>query len=166
MQILRAGMVILGLTVGLGQIAGAQQTGELAQAPLPTQLLAAKKVFLSNGPGEGLVPRGEAEAAYNLSYAGMKSWGAYELVGAPADADLVFEFRYSLLVGGGISQYFRLVILDPKTHVVLWSLGEAVEPANMASTARKNFARAITELVNDVKRLVGAPVAAGDAVKK
>ena len=32
---------------------------------------------------------------YNEFYAAMKSWGRYELVSSPADADMVFEIRFA-----------------------------------------------------------------------
>ena len=40
------------------------------------------------------VPGGSNEP-YNRFYAAMKSWGRYELVASPADADWVFEIRFT-----------------------------------------------------------------------
>ena len=39
---------------------------------------------------------GGPDRAYNEFYAAMKTWGRYELVAAPRDADLVFEIRLTV----------------------------------------------------------------------
>ena len=63
-------------------------------APPPQQILATKKVFISNGGGEdgAKAPwtgyRGAPDRAHNEFYAGMKSWGRYQIVEAPGEADL------------------------------------------------------------------------------
>jgi hypothetical protein len=65
----------------------------------------------------------------------MKSWGRYQLVGNPEDADLVFEIRLTVFrpqrsqpLGGGNNEaydsQFQLTIRDVKTHVILWGLTE------------------------------------------
>jgi hypothetical protein len=58
------------------------------------------------------------------------------------------------------------VILDPKTHVTLWSFFEEVHPAARAATERKNFDEAVNTLVADLKKLVAPVTAPGDARKK
>src|ERR1035441_8663261 len=62
-------------------------------APIPSQILTAKKVFISNAGGEydAGIWSGGRERSYNEFYAAMKSWGRYELVSSPGDADLVFQ---------------------------------------------------------------------------
>jgi hypothetical protein len=103
---------------------------------MPAQIAAAKRVFISNASGESNVSAGVSELTYNEFYAAMKSWGAYELMSGPAEADLVFEIRFSYALGptnvtnggGGSSLYqqFWLVVLEPKTHVVLWALTQSI----------------------------------------
>ena len=149
--------------------AGAQTSPPAPAAPIPVQIPTGKKVFISNAGSdtETDVP----DLTYNRFYADVKNWGKYELVPAPADADLVFEISFlaptgpiSVTGGSGISSvntHFRLVILDPKTHVVLWTLKEQVRPANRVSTERKNYDQAMTNLVDDLKKLAGG--AAGGA---
>jgi hypothetical protein len=44
-------------------------------------------------------------------------------------------------------------MLDTKTHVVLWVVTEPVQGAGFESNARKNFDRAMTSLVGNVKKL-------------
>jgi hypothetical protein len=135
----------------------AQQASNPAPAPVPLQILTARKVFVSNGDGDEMfnVPN----LTYNTFYAAMKSWGKYELVPAPADADLVFEVRFV------ISPYpvLRLVILDPKTHVVLWHMVDAVQTWSREATGRKNFDQGMTTLVEEVKMLTSHDLPAGNA---
>jgi hypothetical protein len=138
-------------------------------APVPPLILNAKTVFLSNA-GMDVNPAGTsseydggATRFYNEFYAAMKSWGRFQLVPAPADADLIFEIRFTDPTGPGNSegakpgapgaQKFRLVILDPKTHIKLWALTEFVEAAILQGNRNKNFEKAMDALVNDVKTL-------------
>jgi hypothetical protein len=133
-------------------------------APIPAPIFTAKKVFISNASGEVAVPAGTPDVTYNEFCAAVKSWGRYELVSAPSDADLVFEIQFALVIGptdvtkgsGDSRQSFqiRLTILDPKTHVVLWPIVRTVRPWNLAATGRKNFDQAMANLVDDLKKLV------------
>lgn len=75
----------------------------LAAAPVPGAMLAAQKVFISNGGGESFetvidetVFNGGPDRPYNEFYADMRGWGHYEIVSSPADADLVFEVSWVL----------------------------------------------------------------------
>jgi hypothetical protein len=102
--------------------------------------------------------------AYDEFYLAMKTWGQYELVLAPADADLAFEITSANPVGSNDPQV-RMLILDPKTHVTLWACTEPIQGASRAATARKNFQLAVTDLVEDVKKLMAQPqTAAGPPV--
>lgn len=144
------------------------------QAPVPAPLLNAKKVFISNaGADSGLFPHpfsGDPDRPYNQFYAGVKSWGRYELVDDPADADLVFELHLSSPSGpqnpnkqNGASDplpMFRLTILDRRTHYVLWALTESVGFAYLQKTHDHNFDLALAAITDDVKRLTSVPVAA------
>jgi len=121
-------------------------------APLPSQIVTAKKVFISNAGGDfdSNLWSGGPDRAYNGFYAGIKNWGRYELVGVPSDADMVLEFS---LVGTPLpNALFRVVLLDPKTHVVLWTVSEGI-PLGLKKTRDKNFDSAIDKLVDDLKAL-------------
>src|ERR1700760_4466789 len=132
-------------------------------APVPPVLLSAKKVFLSNaGADSGLFPHpfsGDPDRAFNQFYADVLSWGRYQLVATPAEADLVFELQLSAPSGPsnadkskGASDplpMFRLVIYDKTTHYFLWALTEAIAPASLQKTHDRNFDEAITSLVLD-----------------
>jgi hypothetical protein len=126
-------------------------------APLPAQIQAAKRVFISNAGGE-LKDwfNGGPNRCYNQFYAAMKDWGHYELVAAPADADLIFEIH-----AGGLYltereeiPKFELVIYDPKTHVVLWAFAERLDLALLKGHRDENFDKGINKLMERVKQLV------------
>jgi hypothetical protein len=123
-------------------------------APLPGQILAAKKVFISNGGQDSWLdydPKHDPSLTYNEFYGDIKSWGKYELVSTPADADVVFEIH--LLFQDHLLQ-LRLLILDPRSHITLWTLNQNTSVANRDATARKNFDKAVNALVEALKVLV------------
>jgi hypothetical protein len=143
-------------------------------APVPPALLNAKTVFVSNaGADSGLFPHpfsGDPDRAYNEFYAAVQSWGRYQLVGEPSEADVVFELRLLAPYGpssprkqNGASDplpMFRLVIFDRKTHFVLWALTESITVAYLQKTHDNNFDLALAALTLDLKRLAGAPPSA------
>lgn len=148
---------------------GAQPQSEAGSAPVPAPIVSAKKVFISNAGGrcspfgrEGF--NGGPNRPYSQFNVAMKGWGRYEVVAAPADADLVFEIAFTCpaagvnvvkgdSIGASYDPQLRLVILDVKTHITLWGITEHVEPANKQSNRDKNFDRAMSQLVGDLKRL-------------
>ncbi len=152
-------------------IAAAKKVADPPAAPIPVQILTGKKVFISNG--ESTAATGVPNLTYDEFYADMKSWGKYELVLAPADADLVFEIRFVACTGnadvvnglGGPSfeTQLHLLILDPKTRIVLWAFTRHVEGAILEGTARSNFDGAMGMLVENLKTLTTPPAAAPDA---
>jgi hypothetical protein len=155
--------------------AGAQAPAPpVSLAPVPPALLHARTVFISNaGADSGLFPHpfsGDPDRAYNEFYAGIQSWGRYQLVADPSEADVVFELR--LIAPNGPSTpnkqngasdplpMFRLVIFDRKTHYVLWALTESIMVALLQKTHDNNFDLALTALTLDLKRLASAPLSA------
>lgn len=155
----------------------AAQQGQ-ATAPVPAQIGSARRVFISN-VGEGCSPFGQtafsggAGRPYNQFYAAMKTWGRYELAPSPEDADLDFEINLAcpaagenVVKGGSTGPTYdpqlRLLILDVRTHIVLWGIAEHVEVAILQGNRDKNFDRALAQLVTDLKQLtVGQPAPAG-----
>ncbi len=147
----------------------AQQPTDPPRAPVPVQIITGKKAFISNASGESVTPAGVADLTYNQFYDSMKSWGRYELVSVPADADLVLEIRYEAPMGpvnvssgnGGSGQYpqIRLSILDPKTHMILWAFTEPVRQVRKHATELQNFKEALATLMADVRTLA-APASA------
>lgn len=138
-------------------------TEETPAAPVPAQIITGKKIFISNAQGESSAVTAAPNQTYNEFYAAMKEWGRYELVVTPAEAELIFEIRFSVSqgpmrvsLGNGMSPQepqVRLVIFDPRTHVVLWAFTELVKQAALTANERKNFKLTLDKVVNDVKEL-------------
>jgi len=158
-------VIFLGLALG----ANAQQPKSSAPAPVPPQILAAHKVFVSNGGGESFetvigqtVFNGGPDRPYNQFYEAMKDWGRYELVPSPADADLVFEVSWALADTGlrlPVLCQLRLIVIDPKTQITLWTFTQYVRGAVLLGNRDKNFDQAMTTVVNHLK-VLAAPSAA------
>ena len=158
------------MACGAAAAPGAQSPSATPAAPRPSQIFSAKTVFISNTSGRQATYPGISELTYDGFYAAMKSWGKYQLVSEPANADLIFEIRYATALGptnvsggnGGSGQYaeFDLTILDTKTHVVLWALSETVTPIKHKSD-QESLEQALANLVADTKKLVstGSPTA-------
>lgn len=144
----------------LGALLAQAQT---KNAPVPTQILAARKVFISNVGADPDVTEtfkrlGQSSQPYDRFYAEMKTWGRYELVSSPADAELVFEIRFSapLLDCEKVTTYapqYRLSIVDVKTHFTLWMLSAPVEGAFRKATFEKNLSQGMATLMADLKQL-------------
>ena len=126
----------------------AKKPDEPAVAPIPIQITTARKVFISYGIGDA--DPGAPNLTYNEFYALMKGWGKFELMRAPADADLIFEIRF---VSGISDAQLLLTIVDPKTHVVLWPFVQHVEHSSRESGRRKKFDEAMDDLIGDLKKL-------------
>ncbi len=177
---------LLSLTLVLASLqirAFAAEVKEAPPAPIPTQILVAKKVFIANAGGD--IPwsdsplfSGGQDRAYNQFYAAMKTLGRYELVGAPAEADLLFEIQFlapplagvaaarpDSLAGTPYDPQFRLFICDPKTNALLWSATEHAPWAVLQGNRDKNYDQALGRIVTDVQRLSLPPAPAGEANK-
>jgi hypothetical protein len=133
-KLLKAAVLCLGLAIPIlyGPICAAQQAKPAPPAPIPSQILTAKKVFIANGGGDesrndDALFSGGPDRAYNEFYGAMKTWGRYELVGSPEDADLILEIRQAVVQfqqkrvlgeseSAASDSQFRLVIREAKTH--------------------------------------------------
>lgn len=151
------------------------QAKPVPPAPFPAQITNGKKVFVSNAGGDtNRLFSGEPRRLYDQFYAALKSWGRYELVGSPVEADLVFEIGFSNpFVGEDVSggdktsvssrsvsdPQFRLVIIDPGTRVTLWVFTQHIGRALFQGNRDKNFDQALSFLVNDLRNVAGQPVA-------
>jgi hypothetical protein len=169
MRAFRVGLIVcLGVAALMFESGSvAQEASPIAMAPVPPQLVNAKTVFISNaGSDRGLFPHpftGDPDRAYNEFYAGVVSWGRYQLVASPGEADLVFELQLTAPNGPsnadkqkGASDplpMLRLVIYDRPTHYALWALTESIAPAALQKTHDHNFDEAVTALVLDAGRL-------------
>ena len=176
-------IVLFCIAVFLLQVrAVAQKEKPAPAAPVPAQIVVAKKVFVANaGSDEWAYSdgpfHGARDRAYDQFYAALKDSGRYELVTAPADADLLFEIEFSVpsatsqvdrsVVQGFLPEpfdpRFRLVIRDPKTGAVLWALTEHIQWAILQGNRDKNFDHGLAKLVVEVRDLTGQSVAPGEA---
>jgi len=173
---------VVGLSVAMvlpfGATCAAQQKKAKDQAPtpapIPAQILAAKKVFIANGGGdesgyEAATYSGGPDRAYNEFYAVMKAWGRYELVASPGEADLVFEIRFIVFQpehphglkedDPGVDAQMRFAIRDAKSGQKLWGLTAHARAAVLQSNRDKNFEEALGAVVVEAKRIAG-PAAA------
>jgi hypothetical protein len=155
--------VVLAIALLSIPLLSAEQPADPPSAPRPAQVLDAKKIYISNAEPVPTPFFGATDRPYDAFYAAMKSWGRYELVFRPADADLVVEIRYVLQ--GGVGQ-MRLVIIDPKTHVTLWAFAENIAVAARKATAIKNINSAVAALETDLKNLATPPATPPDTPGK
>jgi hypothetical protein len=149
--------------------------GVVPPAPVPAELLSAKKIFVSNGGADsGLFPHpfsGDPNRGYNELFAALRAVGQYELVSTPAEADLVLELRLVAPNGpkDANKQYgsadplpmFRLVVYDRRSHFVLWTFTNSVQIAFKQQTHDHNFDTAISDLVADFQALTRVPRVSG-----
>lgn len=166
---LRAGLCFTVLLLQTAFVEAAQPK-PAAPGPLPTQIATAQKVFIANGGedqpfSEDILFSGGSERAYDKFYAAMKAWGKYELVGSPADADLLVEIELQSPRGGPAiatmtvaeappyDPQFRVTIRDAKTNALLWTVIEHVQWAILHGNRDKNFDLAMARLVSDVQGL-------------
>ncbi len=155
-------MVCLGFAMLLVTVpALLAQTVAASAAPLPSQIVTAKKIFISNTGGgfDSSAWSGGPDRIYNEFYAAMKSWGRYEFVSAPGDADLVLDVN---VIRDSVVWQFKLEILDPKTRIVLWTQYEPIKVTVSQKTRDKNFDDTINKLVTDLKTLTAQPAATGN----
>ena len=182
-RIMKRGMVCAVLAIACVGVPGlrAQDQKELP-APVPAQIFIARRVFVSNAGDETLGEfSGGPDRAYNQLYAALKGLGRYELVAAPADAELVFEISFATRIlgenvsgGGGTAvsnrtlkdPQIRLAIRDLKTHVLLWTFTEHVQTALLQGNRDKNFDQALAALVNDIRNVAGQPAPTGSGRSK
>lgn len=170
LRVIKLGIVFVAMLWACVPATRAQVPTRTAEAPVPVQIIAAKKVFISNGgvdtPVLAATKRaGAPDQGYNQFYAAMKSWGRYELVATPADADLVFEIRFTAPISEfqKVTTYepqFGLTIMDAKTHFTLWTITEPVQGAFRKATWSRNVNQGVADLIDDIRRLAGPSVGA------
>jgi len=142
---------------------------DIPAAPLPGIVVNAKKIFLSNGGGSNL--------AYDAFYAKMKEWGKYEIVGSPAEAELIVELSFRVedkgtRVWSSTNTYNKttqvhstqivdpqliLTIYDAKTGNSLWSETDHRRLARREKNREKETVNSAQRLVDDLKNRVSIP---------
>jgi len=170
---LRLSVVIAALSMCFALPVSGQQRSSAAKgvntlaAPVPTPLLNGKRAFISYEQGDVTAfpsaYSGGPERAYSEFFAQMKTWGRFELVLDPSDADVVFAVRFVDSPGLSVPQ-IRVGISDGKTHVALWGFVEQVDPAFFKKHRDASFSDSVQLLVADVQQLL-TPAATPVAVK-
>ena len=137
------------------------------QGPVPVQIAAAHNVFLVNDGADANFPI-SADSSYNEIYSRLQSWGHFQLVGSPAEADLVFRLRGIGPITGvtgdrnGVysidSPAFQLTIKDPKTNVTLWTITSPVQIAGRKKSRDRWLNMALVNMVSRIKVLANQPL--------
>lgn len=143
------------------------QTAPPQQAPVPAEIAAAHTVFLVNNGADANFPI-SADDAYNDVYNALQSWGHFQLVTSPDQADLVFQLRdiapITGVIGDRNSVYaingpaFRLAIKNPKTNVTLWTITSPAQVFGRRASRERWLDIDVTNLVSRVKVLANQPL--------
>jgi hypothetical protein len=162
--------LVLILFASVSSIAPSQRTRkDIPAAPLPSAIVNANKVFLSNGGGSNL--------AYDAFYSAMKTWGKYQIVGSPDDADLIVELAYRVVdrgtrvwsstntYNGATDVHSReitdpqlvLTIYDAKTKNSLWSTIDHRRLARREKNREKETINSAERLVDELKTRAAVP---------
>jgi len=159
-----ASLVLILATLQLPLSVAQNKPAAAPPAPIPTQILAAKKVFIANAGGDQMGPddpqfTGGPDRAYNQFYAAMKSWGRFEIVNSPAEADLLLEIRQEVGVsvtsrGAGYIPLYRLAIRDPKSNALLWGFNIQSEFGLGQGNSDRIFDQVVDRLVMQLRVLV------------
>jgi hypothetical protein len=148
--------------------APAAKRKDVPMAPLPSKIVAAKKVFLANGGGNDL--------AYDALYGAVKDWPRFEIVDSPPAADIIIEIRYvtedhgtrvwstTNASTGATNVHSRqivdpqlvLTIFDPISKESLWSTVEHRRLARLEKNREKETINAAEKLVSNLKARLGA----------
>jgi hypothetical protein len=118
------------LPIGLGGV-NHPPAPSAPSGPVPARIASAHNVLLTNvgvSARLGLDPN----QLYNDIHSRLSQWGYYQLVSTPQEADLIFQLdeidpRNGTNVTPGTDAYnrtpsFRIVILDAKTGIALWTV--------------------------------------------
>lgn len=159
----------LAAALSLATAGFAQMPAYTDAGPIPQAITKAKTIFISNaGSDSGLFPEpfsGDPDRAYTEFYAALAANRHFDLVDNPAYADLVLELRLFAPYGPADPNkqkgaadprpMFRLVIYDPKSHYILWTVTQSIELAYLQRTHDKNFDAALTNVFNQFLQITG-----------
>lgn len=152
---------VLALTL-LSALPAVAKTHIAPPAPLPAQVTQAKTVFLLNGGGN--------DAAFDEFYQDVKSWGKYQIVGSPDQADIVLTLHYAWFDDGETSTAYynaythqtntnttedhhaqvQLSVYDARTKQPLWSTDDGPK-SYLRWRYKKEVLKAVDRVVEDMK---------------
>ena len=148
--------------------ARASKRKAVPEAPIPDFILNAHKVFVTNGGGNPL--------AFDEFYSQLKTWGRYQLVGAPSEAQVILEVKYFVVDEGtrissatntytGKTQVYSREMIDPqlqlniydaKTKDLLWSVTDHKRLARLERNREKESINSADRLAAGLKERVEA----------
>ncbi len=150
----------------------AKDKKDLQKAPLPSELLSAKKVFIAKGVGAtAFTVEGGFDMAFDAFYTDMKSWGRYVIADEPEDADLVMQVSYTAASGGThvygstntatnqtnvyssqiLNLELTLVVYDGHSKTELWSTSVAPGTARRKKNQEKEMIKAGEKLAANLQ---------------
>jgi len=138
------------------------------EAPIPDFVVNARKVFVANAGGNPL--------AFDEFYSELKTWGRYQLVGSPSEAEVILEVRYFVVEEGtrvssstntytGQTQVYshhmtdpelQLNIYDARTKDLLWSVIDHKRLARLEKNREKESINSADRLAAGLKERVEA----------
>jgi hypothetical protein len=155
----------------------AKDRKDIPKAPLPSELVTAKKVFLAKGAGANAhTVEGGFDLAFDAFYSEMKSWGRYAITDKPEDADLIMEISYKVTEGGPrvwsstntsnnqtdvystqtFDAQLTLMVYDSHTKTALWSTTVPPGRAFRKKNQEKEMIKAGETLVTNLKERLGS----------
>ena len=149
--------------LSLVPVLAAKTRKDVPPAPLPTAIVNAHTVFLSN--------KGGSDLAYDAFYQSMKNWGKFQIVGSPNDADLIVKLSYEVVHEGTrvwsstntynnttqvhsaqiIDPQLILTIYDARTKNSLWSTIDHRRLARLEKNREKEMINAAERLVEELR---------------
>jgi bifunctional ADP-heptose synthase (sugar kinase/adenylyltransferase) len=166
----RSAVMLISLSL-LSQSAFAANKKVAPEAPMPALIVRSHKVFLANAGGSTL--------AFDEFYAQIKSWGRYQLVGSPSEAEIVLELTYAVVDQGEhvwsstsaysgktrvhsareTSRELQLSIYDAKNKDLLWATTDNPR-ARFGNHQEEELVRSADRLSGDLRiRVEAAPPA-------
>jgi hypothetical protein len=160
------------LVLLLVMAAPAKDKKEIPKAPLPSQVLTAKEVFISKGVGStAFTVKGGFDLAFDAFYSDMKSWGRFTITDKPEDADLLMQVSYTAASGGThvysstntytnqttvyssqiLDLSLTLVVYDSHSRTELWSTSVEPGTARRKKNQEKEMIKAGETLVTNLR---------------
>jgi len=148
----------------------AQKPATVPSGPVLPAIIHAKSIFVSNaGSDAGLYQQhfsgdiqpaylfsGDPDRPYSEFCAALEATGDYKLQNDPSRADLTLELQ---MQGphSPLSPFpqFRLVVYGIQSPQVLWTITQAIEPAELQKNRDKNFDQALSAVLSRFLSIAG-----------
>jgi hypothetical protein len=166
------GFAVVASTLFFSSAAVSQRSVDPAgPAPVPAQVLTARRVFIGNGGSDSYGGESYFRRAYESFYRAIEDWGHYQIEDSTRFADVAFVIRFANPIVDRpdatnahdpnrewiYDPQLDLSINDATTGLTLWRITEHIEPGDNRDDDNRHFDEAVTRLVDDVKRLTLSP---------